>query len=72
MPDMSLNSCPSVQDKMGMSVFDPRNTILTCEEVKEKLYSGEICLLPTDTGIVVSSVIICSVLARAGKEWYAA
>ncbi|CAL5222923.1 g5356 [Coccomyxa viridis] len=41
------------QDNLGMSIFDPRNTILTCQEVKEKLYNKEICLVPTDNGIKV-------------------
>ena len=62
---MSLKVCSTVQDNLGMSVYDARNTILTCEEVKEKLYSGEICLLPTDAGIQVRFVTISNVLAMS-------
>ena len=60
---MSLDVCLPVQDNLGMSIFDPRNTILTCQEVKEKLYNKEICLVPTDNGIKVSLVTISRIVA---------
>ena len=37
-----------------MTVYDPKNILLTCQEVQDKLYSGDITLLPVGEQILVS------------------
>ncbi len=44
----------------GGSVFTPRNTILTCAEIQEKLACGDIALVRTGQAVVSSGIICCA------------